>query len=68
MEAYAKLRAAVNNYESHTGKPPETLILDSFFHERLKMESKEGPEDTIGELKSIFGIPVVLLRNSLVVS
>lgn len=68
MQTYTRLKATVDNYEAHAGKKPEYLILDSFLHEQLKMEIKERPGDVIGDLKNIFGIPVVLLRNSLVVS
>lgn len=68
MHTHARVKAAVDNYEINTGKRPEYLILDSFIHERLKVEAKESLDDMIGDLKNIYGITVVLLRNSLVVS
>lgn len=63
-----KIRRMINEHEETHGSKPKYLILDSFIHERLRLEMKEGPDDTIGKLKNFGGVEVVLLRNSLVVS
>ncbi len=56
MSTYSRVVKAIHDFEAEKGFPPEALILDSFTHEKLKLEVKEGPEDTIGTLKSIAGV------------
>lgn len=56
----------LNRYREERGKDPSFLIMDSWFYEYLKMEL--AGDITIDELKEFHGIPVVQLKESLVLS
>lgn len=47
-----RILSSINNFRRFTGKDPKELILDSFTHEKLRLEHKEGPDDTLGTLKN----------------
>lgn len=63
MNTHARILKAINSYREETDKEPKALILDSFTHERLRFEHKDGPDDYIGTLKNFAGVEVLLLTD-----
>jgi len=67
MSEMERVISAINQYRNWKGKEPEMLVLDSFTHEKIRLECKEVPDDTIGTLKNLAGVKVVRLEDCVVI-